>query len=67
MALSIMGIFLAGAQLSIITHLVLFLKNEYLFSSVMAGIYLAVVQVGGTAGRIGWGLVSDFLVGGGES
>jgi sugar phosphate permease len=60
-ALSVMGIFLAGAQLSIITHLVLYLKNEYLFSSVLAGIYLAVAQVGGTAGRIGWGLISDFL------
>ena len=60
-ALSVMGIFLAGAQLSIITHLVLYLKNEYFFSSVLAGIYLAVAQVGGTAGRIGWGLVSDFL------
>jgi sugar phosphate permease len=60
-ALSIMGIFLAGAQLSIITHLVLYLKNEYLFSSVLAGIYLAVAQVGGTAGRIGWGLISDFV------
>lgn len=61
MALSVMGIFLAGAQLSIITHLVLYLKNEYLFSTVLAGVYLAVAQVGGTAGRIGWGLISDFL------
>ena len=60
-ALSVMGLFLAGAQLSIITHLVLYLKNEYHFSSVLAGIYLAVAQVGGTAGRIGWGLASDFL------
>ncbi|MGA2957394.1 MAG: MFS transporter [Thermodesulfobacteriota bacterium] len=60
-ALSVMGIFLAGAQLSIITHLVLYLKNEYLFSTVLAGVYLAVAQVGGTAGRIGWGLISDFL------
>jgi ACS family hexuronate transporter-like MFS transporter len=61
MALSVMGIFLAGTQLSIVTHLVLYLKSEFLFSSVMAGIYLAVVQAGGTAGRIGWGLISDFL------
>jgi ACS family hexuronate transporter-like MFS transporter len=63
-ALSIMGIFLAGAQLSIITHLVLYLKSEYLFSTVLAGVYLAVAQVGGTAGRIGWGLISDFIAGG---
>ncbi len=61
LALSLMGIFLAGTQLSIVTHLVLFLKSKFLFSSVLAGIYLAVAQVGGTAGRIGWGLVSDFL------
>jgi sugar phosphate permease len=64
LALSIMGIFLAGAQLAIITHLVLFLKKEYLFSTVLAGFFLALVQAGGIAGRIGWGLVSDFLAGG---
>ncbi|MDH4266768.1 MAG: MFS transporter [Deltaproteobacteria bacterium] len=61
LALSFMGIFLAGTQLSIVTHLVLFLKSKFLFSSVLAGIFLAVAQVGGTTGRIGWGLVSDFL------
>jgi MFS transporter, ACS family, hexuronate transporter len=64
LALSIMGIFLAGAQLAILTHLVLFLKKEYLFSTVLAGFFLALVQAGGIAGRIGWGLVSDFLAGG---
>ncbi len=64
LGLSVMGIFLAGAQLSIITHLVLFLRNDYLFSSVLAGIYLAVAQAGGIAGRIGWGLVSDYVAGG---
>ena len=64
LALSIMGIFLAGAQLSIITHLVLFLKGKFLFTSVLAGICLAVSQVGGTVGRIGWGLISDFPAGG---
>jgi ACS family hexuronate transporter-like MFS transporter len=64
LALSIMGIFLAGAQLAILTHLVLFLKKEYLFSTVLAGLFLALVQAGGIAGRIGWGLVSDFLAGG---
>jgi sugar phosphate permease len=64
LALSFMGIFLAGAQLAIITHLVLFLKKEYLFSTILAGLFLALVQGGGIAGRIGWGLVSDFLAGG---
>jgi len=64
LALSIMGIFLSGAQLAIITHLVLFLKKEFLFSTVLAGLLLALVQAGGIAGRIGWGLVSDFLAGG---
>lgn len=64
MAISIMGIFLAGVQLSLITHLVLFLKNKFLFSSLMAGMYLASAQAGGMAGRIGWGLVSDFIAGG---
>ncbi len=64
MAISIMGIFLAGIQLSLITHLVLFLKSKFSFSSVMAGMYLAGAQAGGMAGRIGWGLVSDFIAGG---
>jgi len=64
MAIAIMGIFLAGVQLSLITHLVLFLKNKFFFSSVMAGMYLACAQAGGMAGRIGWGLVSDFIAGG---
>ena len=39
-------------------------RTSYLFSSVLAGIYLAVAQAGGIAGRIGWGLVSDYLAGG---
>ncbi len=64
LALSIMGLFTAGVQLSIATHLVLFLKTKFLFSSVLAGIYLAILQAGGFAGRIGWGLISDFLAGG---
>ena len=64
LALSVMGIFMAGAQLAIITHLVLFLKGKFLFSSVLAGICLAVAQAGGIGGRIGWGLISDYLAGG---
>jgi len=61
LALSVMGIFMAGAQLALITHLVLFLQSKFLFSSVLAGISLAVAQAGGIGGRIGWGLISDYL------
>jgi ACS family hexuronate transporter-like MFS transporter len=62
LALSIMNLFLAGVQLSIVTYLVLFLKSNFFFSSILAGFYLAACQMGGTAGRVCWGLISDFLL-----
>lgn len=51
-------------QSSLITYIVLYLNNVVLLPVLLAGFYLALIQVSGAAGRIGWGLVSDRLLGG---
>ncbi len=50
---------LVGAQWSATAYLTLFLNEEAGIPVVVAGSILAVLQVGGIAGRIGWGAVSD--------
>jgi MFS transporter, ACS family, hexuronate transporter len=55
---------LAGVQLSLIGFLVLFLKERVGMSVSDAGMMLALAQGGGIVGRIGWGIVSDTLLGG---
>lgn len=50
---------LMGAQGSAVSYLSLSLHEEVRLSVVAAGALLAVFQVGGIAGRIGWGVVSD--------
>ncbi len=52
---------LVGAQWSATVYLTLFLHEEAGVSVVAAGALLAVLQVGGIAGRIGWGAASDRL------
>ena len=52
---------LVGAQWSATAYLTLFLHEKAEISVVLAGALLAVLQVGGVAGRIGWGMVSDRL------
>ena len=49
---------------TVIGFLVLFLKEELEISAVAAGRFLAVAMVGGAVGRVGWGMVSDMLLGG---
>lgn len=51
-------------QSSLITYMVLYLNSVVLLPVLLAGFYLALIQVSGAAGRIGWGLVSDRLLGG---
>ncbi len=48
-----------GVQGSSASYLALSLHEEVGLSIVAAGVFLAVFQVGGIAGRIGWGIVSD--------
>jgi ACS family hexuronate transporter-like MFS transporter len=50
---------LMGVQGSAASYLALSLHEEVGLSIVAAGAFLAVFQVGGIAGRIGWGVVSD--------
>lgn len=50
---------LMGVQGSAASYLTLSLHEEVGLSVVAAGAFLAVFQVGGIAGRIGWGVVSD--------
>lgn len=52
--------FLFGAgQWSYLTYLTLYLTEEIKLSVILAGTLLGVAQLCGTAGRIGWGVVSD--------
>jgi MFS transporter, ACS family, hexuronate transporter len=50
---------LMGVQGSAASYLALSLHEEVGLSIVAAGAFLAVFQVGGIAGRIGWGVISD--------
>jgi MFS transporter, ACS family, hexuronate transporter len=50
---------LMGVQGSSASYLALSLHEEVHLSVVAAGAFLAVFQIGGIAGRIGWGVVSD--------
>lgn len=50
-----------GALGCSVTYLGISLHEEAGLSAVAAGLFLAVLQVGGVAGRIGWGLLSDRL------
>jgi fucose permease len=50
---------LMGVQGSSASYLALSLHEEVGLSVVAAGAFLAVFQIGGIAGRIGWGFVSD--------
>jgi ACS family hexuronate transporter-like MFS transporter len=54
----------AGVQLSLAGFLVLFLRDKVQMTVSEAGAMLALAQSGGIVGRIGWGIVSDWLFGG---
>ena len=56
------GASLTALHFVFVSYLILFLKEHLGMSTVQAGFFLAVGQAGSIAGRIAWGLVSDFLL-----
>lgn len=53
------GLGLGIVQSSVLAYLVLYARDTFALSSVDAARLLAVAHVGGAAGRLGWGVVSD--------
>ena len=58
------GLFLLGVQGTLVGGLVVFLTSGAGLELLAAGGALAAVQAGGAVGRLGWGTVSDALLGG---
>lgn len=55
---------LAMGQICITSFLLLYLEEDLSFSVGLAGACLTVTMIAGTAGRIGWGVISDRLFAG---
>lgn len=57
------GLYIA-VQFGLTTYLMLYLRDVLRYSVVIAGVYLAICQVGGVVGRVSWGAISDRAFGG---
>ena len=63
-AISLGTAVLLTAQMALLTYLPLYLKDVMAFSPFWASQALALAQMGGMVGRVGWGVISDRLCGG---
>jgi sugar phosphate permease len=58
------GLALGMTQASVLAYLALYARETLGWTVVAAGALLAIMQAGGTGGRLAWGIVSDRLFGG---
>ena len=58
------GFVLSIAQSSVLAYLALYTRETFAVSGVAAGQFLALAQMGGTASRLAWGVISDRFFGG---
>jgi sugar phosphate permease len=64
MLVSFISIVYGMVEFCMTTYLVLYIKETFLFTAVVAGTFLALAQICGGSGRILWGIVSDRIMGG---
>lgn len=55
----ILGILFGVSEGSLISHFVVFLTEDLKISKVTAGLYFAILHIGGMMGLLGWGKLSD--------
>jgi len=59
--LGIAGAFCSLVQISLVTYIILYLKDVKEFELILAAFCLTLVNIGGILGRVFWGGVSDWL------
>jgi MFS family permease len=66
LAVSLSSFGLSAAQMCLTTYAVFFGHEQLGYSLVVAGLLLLTSEVGGSVGRVLWGIISDRLFGGGR-
>lgn len=60
--LNLAAMLLNGIQVIFNTYIILFAHEILKFSLVSSGLFLVTAEIGGSFGRVGWGLISDRLL-----
>lgn len=55
---------LSGSQMILNTFIILFAYEKIGVSLILSGVLLGIAELGGSLGRVGWGLISDYLFNG---
>lgn len=60
-AISIAAMGLTSVQLSLTTYIVIYISSSLYYPLIIAGSFFALSEIGGSVGRLVWGIVSDRL------